>query len=410
LKLRDAYDAFLLDLDGVLYRGEESVPGAREGVAALRDADRRIVFLTNNSARTPERVVERLRGFGIAARPQEVVTSAVATAHLIASASDGEATAFVIGEEGLRHALGAAGIGIEDDPEKVDYVVVGWDRSLDYEKLRRASVLVRAGARLIATNADRTYPAPGGELWPGAGSLVAAVEAAADETAEIVGKPSRPLFDAAVERAGSRRALVVGDRIETDVAGAVGAGLDSALVLTGAAEVADLLDGDRLPVEVLRDLRDLTKERPEARIRDARDEDRDALTSLLESSGLSVSGVPFGIEGMSIAADDREIVAAAGAEVREGIGYVHSVATRGSVRGGFLGTLVVATAARRARTRGAERLVLLTEDAGGFFGRLGFQQVPRDGLPAWVETLARACSEGAVAMAREVRRQPGQEP
>ena len=207
--LADHYEGFILDLDGVLYRGDEPVPGAAEAVAGLRERGRRIVFLTNNSARTPERVSERLAGMGIPSDPREVVTAAQAAATLVATTVGAPSAAFVVGEEGVREALRDAGVTVVDDrPDHADVVVVGWDRSADYEKLRTASVLVQRGAALVATNADASYPAPGGELWPGAGALLAAVETATGTTADVAGKPHRPLFEEAVRRVGTENVVV----------------------------------------------------------------------------------------------------------------------------------------------------------------------------------------------------------
>lgn len=397
----DRYRAFLLDLDGVVYRGQEAVPGAAEAVAGLRDAGRRVVFITNNSARTPEQVADRLDGLGVAARPEEVVTSAQATATLVAR-EDGERTAFVIGEEGVRHALRDAGIEVLDGvPRSAGFVVVGWDRAVDYEKLRVATVLVGRGARLVATNEDASYPAPGGELWPGAGSLLAAVETASGVRATVVGKPHRALFDAAVERAGTDRVLVVGDRIETDVAGAVAAGLDAALVLTGTAGPHDLLNHDALPVAVLPDLSAIDVDRRWPRVRPAAEEDRDQVRKLLQDSGL-VPGAT-GTDG-AVVAEEGTVVGTAAADVSGDEAYLHSVAVDRGARGAGLGSLCVAAAVRRAAALGARRVFLLTEDADGFFSRLGFQALERGRLPSWAAEQGTHCSTGATAMVRDVVR------
>jgi len=251
--LSERYDAFLFDLDGVLYRGADPIPGAPEAVAALREAGRGIAFVTNNSARTPAAVAERLTAAGVEASPQEVVTSAGATAELLAGR--GCRSAFVIGEEGIRTALADAGVELRDgEPERVDAVVVGWDRGADYAKLRTASVLVERGAAFVGTNGDASWPAPDGSLWPGAGALLAAVATTTGAEPEIVGKPNAPLFHAALARAGDGRPLVIGDRLDTDVAGAAALGWDSLLVLTGITRREDLEQAAARPTYVADDL------------------------------------------------------------------------------------------------------------------------------------------------------------
>ena len=182
------YDALFFDLDGVLYRGDQVIAGAAEALAAIGEFGIPRLFLSNNSSRTPDEVAAKLTGLGFEARPRDVVTSAVATASFLEREGQADATAYVIGEQGIREALGSVGIQILDgDPARTDLVVIGLDRSVDYGKLRTASLLVERGARLVATNADPSLPAPDG-LWPGAGALVAAVAAvtvrviAADES------------------------------------------------------------------------------------------------------------------------------------------------------------------------------------------------------------------------------------
>lgn len=256
MALADAYDAFLLDLDGVLYRGDVAVPHAPEVVAELRAADKRLTFVTNNAARTADQVVAKLVGLGFGADPAEVVTSAMATAALLAGRD--VQTAFVVGERGVREALSEAGIDVLDgDPSRADVVVVGWDRAADYAKLRTACVLLQRGARLVATNPDASYPAPDGLLWPGAGALLAVIVTTTGVEPEVVGKPSPPLFRYALERIGGTHPLVVGDRLDTDVAGADALGWDSLLVLTGVTARADLRSGVVRPTYVADDLRAL---------------------------------------------------------------------------------------------------------------------------------------------------------
>ncbi len=250
--LADPYDAFLFDLDGVLYRDSEPVPFAAEAVARLRVMTKRVAFVTNNSGRTPEAVAARLVSVGIPAEVREIETSALSTAELLAAR--GVVEAFVVGEEGILHALRAKGIAIVDSQaKKVEVVVVGWDRNADYAKLRTASLLVERGAALVATNADASFPAPDGN-WPGAGALLAAIETTTGVRAEVVGKPNAPVLQAALARAEGGRPLVIGDRLDTDIAGAQGLGWDSLLVLTGISRREDIVPSSITPTFVAEDL------------------------------------------------------------------------------------------------------------------------------------------------------------
>src|SRR6185503_11473378 len=151
--IADAYDAFLFDLDGVLYRGDEAIPRAAETVATLRQAGKRIAFVTNNSARTPEAVLAHLASVGVSATVEEIETSALTTASALA-------------------ARGIATVPVDDRP---DAVVVGWDRSVTYGSLRDASIAIQRGAAFFASNDDPSYPAPEGVTWPGAGAIGAAL-------------------------------------------------------------------------------------------------------------------------------------------------------------------------------------------------------------------------------------------
>jgi 4-nitrophenyl phosphatase len=253
--LADRYDGLLFDLDGVLYRGDEPVPHAVEVMATLRRSGARMAFLTNNSSRTPEQVAAKLVGIGIDASPTEVVTSALATAELLAGRGGG--TAYVIGQDGIRRALADAGVTVVDgEPDRVDYVVVGVDVEATYAKLRIAGVLVQRGAQLVGTNPDRSFPVPGA-LWPGAGALLAVVTETTGVAAEVVGKPFTPLFETAGRRVGASSPLVIGDRLDTDIAGANALGWDSLLVLTGVSTRGEIGDGSARPTYVAEDLRAL---------------------------------------------------------------------------------------------------------------------------------------------------------
>jgi len=236
--IADAYDAFLFDLDGVLYRGDAPIPRAADTVAELREAGKRIAFVTNNSARTPEAVLAHLATVGVAARVEEIETSALTTASALADR--GIATALVVGEEGLMDALAAEGIASVHLDDRPDAVVVGWDRSITYGSLRDASVAIQRGAAFLASNDDPSYPAPDGVTWPGAGAIVAALVVASGVQPEVFGKPNPPILRAALARAGGGRPLVIGDRVSTDIEGAHRVGWDSALILTGISTREDL--------------------------------------------------------------------------------------------------------------------------------------------------------------------------
>jgi HAD superfamily hydrolase (TIGR01457 family) len=256
--LAAGYDVLLFDLDGVLFRGDEAIDGADATLAALREARVRMVFVTNNSSRTPEQIARKLRDHGIEADPTEVVTSALATADLLAARGGG--TAFVIGEDGIRDALSGAGVELADgEPEAVEWVVVGLDRHVSYAQLRTAGILVQRGARLVATNPDRSLPMPDG-VWPGAGALLAVVTETTGAPAEVVGKPFAPLFEAALRRAGGGRPLVIGDRLDTDIAGAAGLGWDSLLVLTGVSSEDEVTSSPTRPTFLADDVSALLRD------------------------------------------------------------------------------------------------------------------------------------------------------
>jgi glycerol-1-phosphatase len=389
------YDAVLLDLDGVVYRGDEPVAGAAEAVARLRAEAKGIAFLTNNSARTPEQVAEKLNRLGIRVDPGEVATSAVATAALLASRGGG--SAFVIGEAGVRTALADHGIEVLDgEPDRADYVVVGWDRGVDYGKLKTGALLVQRGSRLVATNSDASYPGPDG-LWPGAGALLAAIVTATGATPDIVGKPHAPLFEVARETAGGGAALSVGDRLDTDVAGAAALGWDSLLLFTGVTTPRDLLWAEPLPTFVGRDLSALFSEG--MTVRPAVPTDTRFLETLLAGSGLEADGTGDRVEGTLVGDRGGDVVGTAAVELHGALAHLRSVAVEESVRHAYLGTRLVAAAVRDARRSGAREIYLATETAGPFFEGLGFAPAGRlDALPQPFRDRMSSCHDTAVVM------------
>jgi HAD superfamily hydrolase (TIGR01457 family) len=397
--LADRYDSFLLDLDGVLYRGDQPVEGAGGAVERLRARRKGLAFVTNNSSRTPAQVAEKLTAVGVSAQPDEVVSSATATADLLAGRGGG--SAFVIGETGIREALSGAGLEILDgEPERVDHVVIGWDRSADYARLRTAALLVQAGASLVATNADASYPAPNG-LWPGAGALLAAVTTTLGRPADIVvGKPNPALYRAALERAGAGRPLVVGDRLDTDIAGAAALGWDSLLVLTGVARAADLLHAAALPTFLARDLEGL--DRPAVDLGPASETDAGPIEELLRASGLEADSVRERLPETLVARSAGAVVGTAAVELFGDLAHLRSLAVHPRYRGAQVGTILTARAAALARERGARTIYAVTEDAERFFVGLGFEAIgTKAALPepiASTPMVAGHCSESSLAV------------
>ena len=243
-----AYDQLILDLDGCVWLGDEAVPGSIEAIAALREAGKRVAFVTNNARHSMEDVVQKLWGLGLQASVADVVTVGGAMQHLLAETRRGM-TVFVIGTPAMLEHVADAGLRVlngTDLASRAELVVVSATSEVDYSDLRNATLALHRGADFLATSRDATYPMPEGP-WPGAGAILAAVETATGRTAPIVGKPEPQLFLTAIDRLGEGRTLVVGDRIDTDVAAAAAAKLDSALVLSGgtSAEEAEAWKGPR---------------------------------------------------------------------------------------------------------------------------------------------------------------------
>ncbi|MGH3857480.1 MAG: HAD-IIA family hydrolase [Pseudonocardiaceae bacterium] len=237
----DGYDAVLLDLDGTVYRGAEAVPEAPEVVNELRRAGRAVQFITNNASRAPEEVAAHLTDLGVHTAPEEVVTSAQAAVALLAVQLPAGGAVLVVGAPALVDAVRSAGLRpVSTAAQRPAAVVQGHSPETGWAQLAEACLAIRGGALWIACNADCTLPTERG-LLPGNGSMVAALRAATDREPTVAGKPARPLLQTAMDRISARRPLVVGDRLDTDIAGARAVGLDSLLVLSGVADAVALL-------------------------------------------------------------------------------------------------------------------------------------------------------------------------
>lgn len=250
-RTRDAvgYAGVVIDLDGVCYRGDQVIDGSVDAVRRLRDAGIAITFATNNATRTPEEGADKLRRLGYEADPDDLVTSAVAAAAMIEPGS----RCMVVGMGGLRAAVLARGCEVVEEPEQADVVVTGLDTDITYERLTAATRALLNGARFVAANDDHSYPTGDG-IAPGAGALLAALETASQRTAEVAGKPERGLYEAAAAKLPDGPLLMIGDKVETDIAGAAALGWDTALVLTGVSSREDAEEASPPPTYVADDL------------------------------------------------------------------------------------------------------------------------------------------------------------
>jgi 4-nitrophenyl phosphatase len=236
----------IIDMDGVLYRGKEAIPGTNAFLSFLREQGIGFLLMTNNSTRTPQQYAERLAAMDVAVRPDEIFTSAEATARYLAGIAPTGARVFVIGMDGLFSALRDAGFSIVED--RADYVVAGMDFTVCYERLAQATLQIRAGAPFIGTNPDLTFPSERG-IVPGAGALLALLEAGSGVRPRIIGKPDTAMVEQALSRLSARREStgMLGDRLETDILAGRRAGLPTLLVLTGVTDRAMLASSDMQP-------------------------------------------------------------------------------------------------------------------------------------------------------------------
>jgi HAD superfamily hydrolase (TIGR01457 family) len=243
----------IIDMDGVLYRGKETIPGTSGFLGFLRDRGIGFVLATNNSTRTPQQYVDKLADMGVKVYPREILTSAQATASYLAASAPPGTRIFVVGMDGLWAALHEAGFEMVED--RAEYVVVGMDFTICYERLAQATLQIRAGARFIGTNPDRTFPSERG-IVPGAGALMAFLEAATGVTPTIIGKPGTALLEQAMARMGARATTtaMLGDRLETDILAGRQARLFTLLVLSGVTDRAMLAESELQPDLVFDDV------------------------------------------------------------------------------------------------------------------------------------------------------------
>jgi 4-nitrophenyl phosphatase len=258
-KMLEKLSHLLIDMDGVLWRGDEPLPGLTDFFCLLSHHCIEFMLVTNNSSRTSKYYAQRLNSFGVEISASKIITSAQATASYLAERTDPDTPVYVIGEEGLRQSLIEGGFRLVGGEERPRYVIVGWDRQLSYDKLAQATVHIRAGATFIATNPDRTWPSES-SLLPGTGATVAALQAATDVQPILIGKPSPLMLMIAMQRLGATASstAMLGDRLETDILGGINASLTTILVLSGISTVEEMAASSFQPDIVFDDIAALT--------------------------------------------------------------------------------------------------------------------------------------------------------
>jgi len=231
--------ALILDMDGVLWRDNTPISDLPAIFARIHERGLKVALATNNATRSVEEYLQKLVGFGVKLEPWQIISSALAAADVLAKRFPDGGPVFVVGENGIQRTLEERGFqpSVDPDDETTPVAVVSsFDRSVTYQKLRRATLHIRAGAPFYGTNPDKTFPTPQG-LVPGAGSILAAIEAATSVEPMIIGKPQPAMMYMALEKLGTspNETLVVGDRLETDIAAGQAAGCKTALVLSGVS-------------------------------------------------------------------------------------------------------------------------------------------------------------------------------
>jgi len=249
----------IIDLDGTVYRSQTVIPGAREGIERLRDGGLNVVFVTNSSTKTRETCRDRLASLGIEAAVDDILTSASVTAAYVTREYP-TASVLTIGSPALDHEFSQADGTLTEDPTEADVLVVGKDRSFDFETLTRGLRALESGATFVGTNEDRKVPTDSG-MVPGCGALIAAISYAANQDPDqICGKPHDPMIEVSLDKLAADPAdcLVIGDNPETDIEMGRRAGMTTVLVLTGLVDRSDPLLADEPADHVVDSLEDLS--------------------------------------------------------------------------------------------------------------------------------------------------------
>jgi 4-nitrophenyl phosphatase len=253
------YRGAIVDLDGTVYRGASILPGARRGIETLRNAGLDVCFFSNNPTKSPTEFADRLAGMGLTVDSDAVQSAAAVTTEYLAR-EHADDRVFVVGSSGLCSQLEAADLTLTDDPTACDVLVASYDRGFDYDSMTAGLRALDTGAAFVGTDPDVTIPTGEGRSVPGSGAIINAIAGVAErEPDRIVGKPSQEALDAACSRldAAPDECLVVGDRLDTDIAMGERGGLTTVLVLTGATDRTTLAASDIDPDHVIESLGDI---------------------------------------------------------------------------------------------------------------------------------------------------------
>lgn len=397
----DRYAGLVVDLDGVVFRGDDLVRGAGTFLRRSRRPRPPTVYVTNNSARTPQEWADLFDHHKLDVDPDRIVTSASATADLVARSG----RIHVLGEYGLRETLRAAGATLVQEAADADVIVIGFDRTLTYEKLREAARAIDRGARFVATNPDRTMPVADGRV-PGTGATLAFLRAATGVSPEIVGKPMTGLFELAAQLLGvDGPILVVGDQVATDVAAARAMGWDAALVRSGVDDWPELVGAGATPTWVLGDMSDLDGPEPPV-VRHARESDLSAVRDLLDDAEFDVDGAAGRLRQTLVAeTGEGHVVGTAAYELVGSSAHLRGITVTQAERRFGTGSHLVSRALQELRSANVEWAYLLTPGADELFEKLGFWRVHRDRVPEEILATAQygGPADGAVAMVRRLR-------
>ena len=297
------YDTLLADLDGVVYEGKKAIEPAPSVISQFQREGIKVGYVTNNSSRRPETIAEQLIGFGIETLPSQVIGSAQTGVELLATLIPAGAKVLVVGGDGLRTAVTLAGFElVASAADKPAGVIQGFAPDVSWRDLAEASYSIQGGAKWVATNGDWTIPQEHG-IAPGNGTLVSAVHTAVGILPPFAGKPEPQIFHTAVAQMGSKRALFVGDRIDTDITGANRAGIDSVLVMTGISTRKEVLGikAEGRPKFIIGDLSELTRKYPEPKATKRGYKVGKTLVELLGTKVRVVDGDPKSLDALRAA-------------------------------------------------------------------------------------------------------------